>query len=201
MSWFCPCSQYAFNAQKIDGSSWCGSCCLYCVCLSVGCHCLIHASKRTTMRYNYGLTESCCCDCCVAYTCSCCALAQEHRELTMRGPPPPRQVMTSPTAITVINTAQPQQMQPQYMISPHGQMIPVQQTVYPQAVYPQYAQPSPMSPGQPPMYAQPQQPIQVVASVNQPNTINGTMTHTPPTGETIHNYAGEGQTPMGGTMQ
>ena len=158
LSFFCPCAQFAYNAGKIDGSSWCGACCLYVTCSAVGCACLIHASKRTNLRAMYGLQESCCCDCCVAYLCSTLALAQEHRELAARGPPPARQAMgASPTSIVIhnsnagsSNSSQPQQqqqqqqMQPQYAVSADGHMIAMQQLAHPQAVsvYPQLHPPA-----------------------------------------------------------
>ena len=100
---FCvPCVQYGVNAEKIDGSDCCCAACLYCLCMYYGCACLLAAGKRTTLRYNYGLQEDCCCDCCVHCCCSCCALAQEARELQRRGPPPRHAMpMTQPGTILV----------------------------------------------------------------------------------------------------
>ena len=92
---FCvPCVQFGFNAQKIDGSGCFGACCMYCCCMMCGGYqCAIGGAKRTSMRNQYMLEESCCCDCGVHWCCPCCALSQEARELEIRGPPPSRNTM------------------------------------------------------------------------------------------------------------
>ena len=176
---FCvPCVQYGENAHKIDGSNCFCACCAYAVCLWFGCACLLAAGKRTTMRYNYGLQEDCCCDCCVHWCCPCCALSQEARELDMRGPPPPRNTMQSPTVVVnTINTPPPQQIVPgSVMMSPMGMSTPyavgangmayhvgpngqpymmASPHMMQQQGYPMMTPGSPHSPGQPPQYGTP----------------------------------------------
>ena len=168
LSFLFPCVQYGNNAQKIDGSSFCGACCLYCCCMSQGCQCLIAGAKRTTLRHNYMLEESCCADCCVHWCCPCCALSQEARELEIRGPPPPRQSMSQPHNIVIMNSpggqmgmampspngvmmtsmGYPGQPVPQgggYMVGPNGAMMPAGhgQMGYAPQNYPQQGYPPP----------------------------------------------------------
>jgi len=66
-----PCL-YGRNAEKLDGQSCFGQCCMY-YCLSAcGCCCLIHKSRRELLRTKYHLREdpsdfiaTCCCAPCM----------------------------------------------------------------------------------------------------------------------------------------
>jgi len=97
----CPCVQYGKNVERLTQgeASCCGNCCLYYLCLQVGCCCLVAGPRRTQLRAKYGLAEDCANDCCATCICPCCAMTQEWREMNVRGPPP---VMTmgSPVVVT-----------------------------------------------------------------------------------------------------
>ena len=164
---FCvPCVQYGFNAAKIDGSGCFGACCMYACCMMCGGYqCAIGGAKRTSMRNQYMLEESCCCDCCVHWCCCWCALSQEARELEIRGPPPDRSSMPnitiqqntnntnssnnnmpSPGGVMMTNmSGQPIAPMPQggpYMVGPNGQPMMMYSPGHPM-----------MYGGQPMMYA------------------------------------------------
>ena len=138
MSLVCPCVVYANIAQRLDGSSWCGACTLYSLCFLLGCQCLLHASKRTTLRHQYDLQADCCCDCCTVWCCGCCALAQESRELKLRGPPP-RQFM-QPLPL-VIGAAGPLYAQPMFIVGTSGSQVVPMQAPLQQPQYAGYAAP------------------------------------------------------------
>jgi len=213
LSFCCPCVQYGYNAEKIDGSSFCSACWLYCCCYGMnftsiftcfpvaGCQCLVAGAKRTTLRHNYMLQESCCSDCCVHWCCIGCALSQETRELAIRGPPPPRQNMGGNTPNIIINAGNtnspppgmvmmsPMGMQPQYAYGPNGQLIPVQSPMMmsPQGMQmmsPQYSG----GPGTPvkDVYGQPMQ-TAVGADVPPPSFSQQQTSYQSPT-----NYGAEG---------
>ena len=131
LSCCCPCIQYGLNVEKLDGSSCAANCCLYYLCLQISCCCLVHAGKRTALRARYGLQEDCCNDCCVTWLCACCAIAQEAREMQVRGPPP---VMTMGSPVVIMQQAPPQQItyaQQQYGQPQQGYQS-TQQTPYQQ---------------------------------------------------------------------
>jgi len=76
-----PCL-FGNNAEKIDDSNCCLMCCIY--TLLTPCYlCWVpHMSKRTALRYKYGLNEDPDCgDCGAACCCPLCALCQEARFL------------------------------------------------------------------------------------------------------------------------
>ena len=162
LSFCCPCAQYAFNARRINGSGWCGACCLYTFCLCIGCACVVHSSKRHTLRQMYGLQESCCCDVCATCCCPCASLSQETREMKARGPPTRQVMAASPTLVfsSPTSTAYSGGTQ-QFIVGPNGQLLPVVQplqagkhfgTLVPAAVQmqPIYAtQPQPQQPATP----------------------------------------------------
>ena len=194
LSFCCPCVQYGFNAQRIDGSGCFGACCMYACCMMcAGYQCAIGGGKRTSMRNQYMLEESCCCDCCVHWCCCWCALSQEARELDIRGPPPDRSQMPniivqqstnmpSPHGVMMTNVNGQLSPVPQhgaYMLNQQGQMVmmhPGQQMMYaPQPGYPpeaymaQQGQPMAQQGGQPmQMQPQPQQPQYMTNGANGP---------------------------------
>lgn len=83
--WFCPQSLFGKNAEKIDGSSCCGMCCLYLILSSCGLCWIPHCNKRGILREKYGLNEEPCGDCPTTCFCGPLALCQEARFLKKRG--------------------------------------------------------------------------------------------------------------------
>ncbi|CAF1010493.1 unnamed protein product [Adineta steineri] len=77
-----PCL-YGENAEKIDGSSCCGSCCIWYLLSSVSLCCIAHMGKRQALRNRFGLPEDCN-DCAATTFCIPCAVCQEARELKFR---------------------------------------------------------------------------------------------------------------------
>jgi len=109
----CPCIQYGMNVERLEGpgSSCVGHCCLYYICLQIGCCCCVHGPKRTQLRAKFGLVENCSNDCCATCFCPCLAMTQEWREMVARDPPK-TMTMGSPVVIT---QGQPQ---PQTVVMP-----------------------------------------------------------------------------------
>jgi len=151
---FCvPCVQFGFNAAKIDGSGCFGACCMYACCMMCGGYqCAIGGAKRTSMRNQYMLEESCCCDCCVHWCCCFCALSQEARELEIRGPPPDRSKMPEINISQTTNNTNTNSPSPGgvMMANMHGQLSPMPQGG-PYMIGPN-GQPMMMYPGPPMMY-------------------------------------------------
>ncbi|CAF4124369.1 unnamed protein product [Rotaria sordida] len=81
-----PCL-FGENAEKIDGSNCCGSCCLWYLLAQCSLCCLIHMGKRQALRNRYGLDEDCN-DCLATTFCAPCAICQEARELKYRSAAP-----------------------------------------------------------------------------------------------------------------
>ncbi|CAF3342508.1 unnamed protein product [Rotaria socialis] len=113
--WCCAPCLYGENAEKIDGSSCFGSCCIWYLLAQCSLCCLVHMGKRQTLRDRFGLAEDCS-DCVATTFCAPCAICQEARELKFRsaahgGPAP---VVTQPMGAP--------------MYSPYGQQGNMQST-------------------------------------------------------------------------
>jgi Cys-rich protein (TIGR01571 family) len=160
MSWCFPCVQYGLNSEKINPNSSCFvNCCLYSICMSIGCCCILHGQKRAELRRKYNLMSDCD-DCCVTMWCSCCALAQEARQLEKMANAPPVQTMGVTTITTQpvmygspVQAGYPQQAP---MYSPQGYQQQPQQG-YPQQGYQQQQPYSPNYQGPPQTYGTYQQ--------------------------------------------
>ena len=177
LSCFCPAIQYAYNSQLIDQSSFCGACCEYLLLGMFGCDICLRGSLRRRIRYAYGIQSDCCCDCFVHCVCGCCALAQETREIALRGPPKRMVMMAmqqpiilgSPAPaimVQAVPTQMPQQMNlyaqssnghpPNAEMYSYSQQQQQQQWPQQQEQYPQYAsQPTYPPPQYSPQYSQP----------------------------------------------
>jgi Cys-rich protein (TIGR01571 family) len=83
----CPCIAYAFVHRHVyedQGGSKCGSCSrgtCCCVTCFACCSVFLTAPVRKQLRVKYNLPAKPCNDCCTMLWCSCCALAQEVREI------------------------------------------------------------------------------------------------------------------------
>ncbi|CAF1395598.1 unnamed protein product [Rotaria sp. Silwood1] len=112
-----PCL-FGENAERIDGSSCCGSCCLWYLLSGFSLCCLIHMSKRRALRNRFSLEEDCN-DCLATTFCAPCAICQEARELKYRSVASPV-LASAPVLVT-----QPMGMN---MHSPFGQPVNVPPT-------------------------------------------------------------------------
>jgi Cys-rich protein (TIGR01571 family) len=110
-SFFCPCVQFGNNAAVVGDN--CPSCCLlYVLCSHFYLCCLVHAPVRGKIRARYNIKGDDGSDL-LSTVCGCMSIAQEAREIKIRGPPPPMAmpgiVMTAvqphPTAYAVIRPA------------------------------------------------------------------------------------------------
>eukprot|EP00029_Vermamoeba_vermiformis_P003241 TRINITY_DN1362_c0_g3_i1.p1 TRINITY_DN1362_c0_g3~~TRINITY_DN1362_c0_g3_i1.p1 ORF type:complete len:121 (-),score=7.70 TRINITY_DN1362_c0_g3_i1:60-422(-) len=88
LSYFCPCIQFGLNAKKLKKGGCCTCFCwgfwwwwLY-VLACIGGPILAGCCLRTDIRKKFGIGGNKCADCCCHVWCSCCAIAQEARELT-----------------------------------------------------------------------------------------------------------------------
>ncbi|CAF3818630.1 unnamed protein product [Rotaria sp. Silwood1] len=81
--WCCTSCLFGENAEKIDGSSCAGTCCLWYLLTQCNLCCLIHMGMRKALRDRFDLEEDCN-DCLATTFCASCAICQEARELKYR---------------------------------------------------------------------------------------------------------------------
>jgi len=70
--------------QKFGGGCF-SNCIIYALCMGCCGGCLVHGPKRSQIRKDYNLQESCGSDGLVTCCCGPCALCQEKREIDERG--------------------------------------------------------------------------------------------------------------------
>ncbi|XP_021763060.1 cell number regulator 9-like [Chenopodium quinoa] len=88
LTFCCPCISFGRIAEIVDQGSL--SCCaagtFYLVLATfVGFQWIYSCTYRAKLKAHFGIPESTCEDCCIHFFCQCCALAQEYRELKLRG--------------------------------------------------------------------------------------------------------------------
>ncbi len=74
----CPCCAFYTIAGHTEMES---NCCKSLCCCLCPCSVFIRAPYRKKLRIKYNLPAKPCNDCCTAFWCPCCALAQELREI------------------------------------------------------------------------------------------------------------------------
>lgn len=79
LSFTCPCVTFCKVVNHVNEGK--GSCCKGLCCFVLPCSVFLRAPYRKQLRVKHNLPAKPCNDCCVAFWCPCCALAQELREI------------------------------------------------------------------------------------------------------------------------
>ncbi|KAF9254269.1 PLAC8-domain-containing protein [Marasmius fiardii PR-910] len=94
LAWICPCVVYGKNRKRFnslqsgrgrerDPGGCNGDCWVHCCLVALGWGWVIQISSRSEIRARYNIRGGCLGDCCAAYWCTPCELAQEHIELDL----------------------------------------------------------------------------------------------------------------------
>ncbi|KAJ8095556.1 hypothetical protein PM082_023085 [Marasmius tenuissimus] len=94
LAFCCPCIVYGKNKKRFaslqsnqrpdpDVGSCNGDCWLHCCLTCFGWGWVLQAASRPDIRGRYNIRGGCCGDCCTAFCCTPCELAQEHIELSL----------------------------------------------------------------------------------------------------------------------